>query len=94
MFDCKVFCRVMDQSGLLKRELTTLYGVSRQTLYLWRKRAPHQQLLAERAAAYTTALATAMDKKVLPMAASVSSERRAEFIARIALRLYALTAPR
>jgi hypothetical protein len=94
MFDRKKFCKVMDDSGLSKRELTLLYGVTRQTLYMWRESPPHQHTLADRAEKYTDALSAAISKGVLPFPASVTPERRAEFLLKIAQRLHTLTAPK
>lgn len=94
MFDSKKFRKVMDDCGLTKKELTTLYGVSRQALYLWRDHAPHQKTLAVRAEKYTEALAAAFDKGLLPFPESTTPERRVEFLLTMAKRLHALTAPR
>lgn len=94
MFNCTKFCKVMDGSGLTKKELTTLYGVSRQALYLWREKAPHQQTLATRAEKYTDALEAAITKGVLPFPASATKDQRASFLLKIAQRLHSLTAPK
>jgi hypothetical protein len=93
-FDCKKFKRVMDSSGLTKAELAKLFGVSRQALYLWCDRAPGQKTLAERAEKYTDGIIAAMSRGLLPFAATVSPERRTEFLLTMAKRLHTLTAPK
>ena len=94
MFECSKFRKVMDKSGLTKKELTLLYGVSRQALYLWRDRAPHQTTLAQRAEKYTDALDAAITKGVLPFPDSATADQRTAFLLKIAQRLHALTAPK
>jgi len=84
----------MTESGLTKHELTGLYGVSRQTLYIWQINAPGQKTLAERAEKYTDGLVAALDKNLLPFPSNVSPERRAEFLLTMAKRLHTLTAPK
>jgi hypothetical protein len=84
----------MSRSGLTKRELSTLYGVSRQTLYIWEDSPPGQKTLAERAEKYTDGLVAALDKNLLPFSSNMSPERRAEFLLTMAKRLHTLTAPK
>jgi hypothetical protein len=94
MFNCTQFKRVMDQSGLTKRELGKLLVVSRQTLYTWRDKAPAQPLIAERAEKYTTGLIAAMDKGLLPLPATLSPEQRVARLAQMAKALHKLTEPK
>lgn len=92
-FDCNKFTKVMDTAGLTKHELAALYGVSRQTLYLWRTRVPGQKTLAERAEKYTEGLHSALTRGLLPLSPSVPRERRVEMLRSMAKRLHTLTAP-
>jgi len=92
-FDCMKFRRVMTESGLTKQELGTLYGVSRQTLYIWQINPPGQKTLAVRAEKYTDGLVAALDKRLLPFPESISYVRRAELLRSMAKRLHTLTAP-
>lgn len=94
MFNCTQFRKVMDKSGLTKAELARLFGVSRQTLYTWRERAPHQKTLTERAEKYTAGLTAAMDRNLLPFPDSVVEPARAAKIASMARTLHQLTAPK
>lgn len=94
MFDCTQFRRVMDDSGLTKQELSKLLGVSRQTLYTWRDRAPHQRTLAERAEKYTAGLYAAMTRGLLPFPASITRDARVGKVASMARHLHKLTEPK
>lgn len=92
-FDCNKFTRVMDKAGLTKHELADLYGVSRQTLYIWREKPPAQKTLAERAEKYTDGLYSALTRGLLPLSSDTPRERRAEMLRSMAKRLHTLTAP-
>jgi hypothetical protein len=94
MFDRIKFRRVMNKSGLTKRELAGLYGVTRQTLYTWLEHGPQQALLVERAERYTAGLLAGIDKNLLPFPGSLSPDQRKERLAKIARHLYTLTAPK
>ena len=64
-------------SGLSNPELALLYGVSRQTIWGWAKGRVPRGAAARSALAVTKALESAMDRSLLPLAASSSDERRA-----------------
>ena len=69
--------RVLLHSGLTNPELAALYGVSRQTIWGWVKGRAPRGAAARSALAVTKALESAMDRSLLPLAASDSDERRA-----------------
>lgn len=94
MFDTTKFRRVMLESGLTKIELAGLYGVSRQTLYTWRTEGPKQPTLALRAEKYTDGLLAAMERGLLPFAASTTAAQRASMLAKMAVQLHKLTSPK
>lgn len=95
MFDREAFKNVFEESGLTKTELAYLYGVSRQTLYGWAGASePQQKTLVERAAAYTTALRSAMRQHLLPFPVSITPQVRKARLLKMAQGLHALTAPR
>lgn len=68
--------RVLTHSGLTHPELAELYGVTRQTIWGWAKGRAPRGAAARSAAAVTKALENAMDRSLLPLAATTSDGRR------------------
>lgn len=83
--------RVLTDSRLTRVELATLYGVSRQTIHTWLTASPPREgsYTARMAKVITVALLTAIERKILPLAA-MSKESRADRIARMAKTLQSL----
>ena len=95
MFNQAKFKRVFKESGLTKSELASLYGVSRQTVYDWHTgaSAPTQKALATRESLYTSGLASAIDRGVLPIRVKDAKLRKERVLA-MAQRLHELTKPK
>lgn len=95
MFNQAKFNRVFKESGLTKSELASLYGVSRQTVYSWYKgdATPTQKALAVRESLYTSGLASAIDRGVLPIRTRDAKLRKERVLA-MAQALHALTKPK
>jgi transcriptional regulator with XRE-family HTH domain len=85
------FSNVINESGLTKIELATLYGVSRQTIHAWAFIGPPRRnsLLARQAESITDALETLTSRKLLPLEPMDKDARRAH-IAKLAEKLQAL----
>ena len=83
------FTGVLQDAGLSRSELATLYGVSRQTIHAWITGSAPRGYTARMAQVITAALLNAIERKVLPFAA-VSREVRAARIARMAKTLQSL----
>lgn len=64
-------------AGLTNPELALLYGVSRQTIWGWVKGRAPRGAAARSALAVTKALESAMDRSLLPLAATSGEERQA-----------------
>lgn len=90
------FAKVIADSGLTKVELSTLYGVSRQTIHGWTFVGPPREgtLLARQAEVITAALCNAIDKGVLPLnlsrAITPQKELRRSRVQRMAVTLHNL----
>lgn len=95
MFNHTKFTTVFERSGLTKAELATLYGVSRQTIYDWYTgaSAPAQKALVIREELYTSGLASAIDRGVLPVRVKDAKLRKERVLA-MAQALHALTKPK
>ena len=85
------FARVLDTSGLTKKDLAQLYGVSRQTIHGWAFVGPPRagSLLARQAEVITQALVAAIERGLLPLEAMDKTARR-ERILKMAARLQGL----
>lgn len=85
------FHRVLNESGLTKIELATMYGVSRQTIHAWAFIAPprYNSLLARQAEVITAALNATIDKRLLPLA-PMEKEARAARVEKMAEKLQGL----
>lgn len=72
------FARVLNESGLTKIDLSTVYGVSRQTIHGWAFIGPPRanSLLARQAEVITQALLLAIDRGVLPLEATDRATRQ------------------
>ena len=68
--------RVLVHSGLTHPELALLYGVTRQTIWGWAKGRAPRGAAARSALAVTKALENAMDRSLLPLAATAPDARR------------------
>lgn len=95
VFNQAKFNRVFEGSGLTKSELASLYGVSRQTIYDWYtgESAPTQKALAVRESLYTSGLASAIDRGVLPIRTRDAKLRKERVLA-MAQALHTLTKPK
>lgn len=71
------FIQVVRDSGLTKKELACLYGVSRQTIYNWLGGRPIAALNVRRVfESRTQSLAAAIGKRVLPLPAVLPPTER------------------
>lgn len=90
------FAQVFTNSGLSGPELGVIYGVSRQTIYMWRdghtphEKQPHSRgsilYPPQRFARITNALLVSIDKQLLPMGAMGKAARK-ERVAKMAAKL-------
>ena len=86
------FKRVISESGLNWVELAELYGVSRQTIFLWRKQGPPtpaESPLGRVVAPITNALTISLDRGLLPLR-DMTKEARKERVKKMARTLQGL----
>lgn len=81
MFDREKFRQVARDSGLSKRELATVFGVSHMTIYGWlEEREPGQEHVRRFVASATEALLAAIKRGVLPISRALPRDRRANLV--------------
>lgn len=85
MFDRRMFVRVLKDSGLSKREMAKMLGVSHGTIYSWMKtRAPGQAHLLAFVDRAMRATQAAIKAGLLPLSQRLSREERARRVASMA----------